>query len=194
MILNRRTLLACIIAIIGLMAGAACAVENSGNERKGKLERQQQIDELDKRPTIDVAVEQHEEMSKSIRDTMTSELHIPEWINDNGSGYYGCNEFGELNENTARKQELDRWYSPGSLSEKQWPKSVEILTRIAANYGFTKIVTTKDTPGDHVVTILDGKNGEIYFASAKNTVLSITTGCHLVSKKPTGSESEVATG
>lgn len=69
--------------------------------------------------------------------------------------------------------------SPGNIPDADWPRALKLVTELAGKHGFTQAKPVVDRPGDHEVSITDRYGAELIFGTAKNTILSLSTGCHL---------------
>lgn len=69
--------------------------------------------------------------------------------------------------------------SKGNISDAEWPRALALVTEVAAQNGFDRVNTVIDRPGDHEVAITDRLGAELIFGTAKNTIVSLSTGCHL---------------
>jgi hypothetical protein len=74
---------------------------------------------------------------------------------------------------------LAGWTAQGNLPDGKWESAVAAVAEIARPYGFGEPKVVVNRPSDHEVSFRDGHGAEMLFGTAKNTILSLTTGCHL---------------
>lgn len=144
------------------------------------MQRDQQYAELMNRPNISEAVVLYEDMRGKIRDRMSSEFTLPKWTEQQDSSRFsGCApQFSEVDQKDSTKKYLPRWFTTAPLGAK-WQKVKEIVTEVAAGYGFNRISLDIAKPDDAEYNLNDQYGAELSIGSAKNTVLALTTGCHL---------------
>ncbi|MCA1189969.1 MULTISPECIES: LppA family lipoprotein [unclassified Saccharopolyspora] len=158
-----------------VMSLTACGVE-PGQESEGSMEDQRA--ELLSRPSMEEASARYQEMLTRVRDELA--VAYP-WISWNyvrelhNSGCTGFNEFTT----TAESQTLGVWSTEGNIPDPEWPHAEQIVARISAEYGFTPPETVVSRPADHQIVGSDAYGAGYRFGTAKRTVLSGSTGCHL---------------
>ncbi|MFC4086250.1 LppA family lipoprotein [Amycolatopsis samaneae] len=138
---------------------------------------------LMRRPDIDQAQATYTEMLTAIRDRLTAEFGRTWEQRGDLSGAACLNDYPGLNAD-GESRTLPRWLSPGNLPDNQWARAQTLLGEIATKYGFQPTPTIRvDKPGEHDVVYhkRDGLPDEtlLYFGTAKNTDISVSTGCHL---------------
>jgi hypothetical protein len=129
-------------------------------------------------------VKRYEEMRTKIRDKLTTEGLAREWEAKGDASVRGCRSgfseaFSEIDDNTAEVRGLSNWVSSGNLSDDKWEKAVSVVAEIAREYSFGEPRVVVNRPSDHEVSIKDGYGAEVLFGTAKNTIITLTTGCHL---------------
>jgi predicted LppA-like lipoprotein len=167
-----RLLGSVIVVVVALLS--ACA------ENKGKA-LASQFTELMGRPDIEAAAQRYEEMQTKITETLTAESIASDWRQDEGSSSVrGClPAFPEVDSAANEVRALKMWSSPGNLADEKWDRAVALVNEVARGYGFGDVRVVVNRPSDHEVSIRDGYGAEILFGTAKNTILGVTTGCHL---------------
>lgn len=134
---------------------------------------------LMKRPNLTEVEASYQAMFQTIRERLTAELDLPEWIPDKepiaGSS---CGE-PVSNLDGAEKRNYSPGYSPGKLPEDKWPQALAIVTEVAGKHGFGPPKVVVSGPSDHEVEFTDPYNGSMVFGTGGNTVLAGFTGCHL---------------
>ncbi|MBB4686966.1 LppA family lipoprotein [Amycolatopsis jiangsuensis] len=147
------------------------------------MSKQQQHAQLATRPTLDKAVVGYEKLRTALRERLTAEFGVTQWTEEpNSDDYRGCApQFPDVTEQEAGKKFLPRWYAQTSLLP-QWAKVKEVVREVAGGYGFTTITLDTNQAGDAELNLADQLGAELSVGSAKYTVMSLTTGCHLIKK------------
>jgi hypothetical protein len=162
---------------ITVTAAAACG-DRPGDTVNKDANRQQQIQELLKRPDIDKAVARYEQMRTEIRDRLTAEVELPPWKARDGTRA-GCREFPDVDGMEKQSAQLGTWSTKASLPDDNWPRAVEIFAEVTRSYGFEsppRVIV--DRPGNHEVTAADEFGADVILGTEVNTTLSLLTGCH----------------
>ena len=134
------------------------------------------------RPTSAQAVARYEQMQQRMRTRLDAELGPFRWRQviageDGGCGAAFPPELGGV------VVYLPSWGFDANIPDDQWPRAKEIVTAIAAEYGFTTPTLQVDEPGRHTSTGADTLLGAQYdFGTQAATSLQVTTGCHLATK------------
>ncbi|APU18937.1 LppA family lipoprotein [Actinoalloteichus sp. GBA129-24] len=128
------------------------------------------------RPSIEQITERYEEMQERITTRLSEELGPWEWVNDQNMTRSGCAEFPHVG---GESRSLDRRHFLGSLPDAQWPQAVAIVTEISGEYDFGEPEVIVDRVGDHEIVGHDPFGARYTFGTAANTLLSVSTGCHL---------------
>lgn len=63
--------------------------------------------------------------------------------------------------------------------DTRWDDAVRIVAEVTGEYGFGPPQTIVDRPSDHEITGFDSYGAKYLFGTAANTVLLVSTGCHL---------------
>jgi outer membrane murein-binding lipoprotein Lpp len=162
-----------VASIITLLLLAGC---NSAAKEKDKMS--EAFAELMKRPDITQVQADYQSMFETIRERLVAEVGVAQWVPHrlpiSGAG---CDAgFSHLDGET---RSMDAGMSPGNLSDAKWDQAVAIVTEVAGKRGFgaPKVIVSK--PNSHEVSFRDPYNGELLFGSGGNTVLAVSTGCHL---------------
>lgn len=141
------------------------------------------FNELLDRPDIETVQSDYLALLELVRNRLVSDLGLDPFVLDaeepiSGSACPG--EFSTVRE--AEVRHIAASHSPGNLADEDWPRAVELVTELAAEKGFTDPRTVVDRPGDHEVALYDPYGAELIFGTAKNTIVSLSTGCHLTSE------------
>lgn len=138
------------------------------------------FDVLSRRPDIDAIDSRYRELLAAIRAALVEEIGVPAWLPSGGVVNHstGRGPFARLGADC----EIHRYtsgISPGAVSDVDWPRATAIVAELAGRHGFAAPTVVVDRPGDHEVSFSGEYGGELFFGTAVNTTLSLTTGCHL---------------
>jgi hypothetical protein len=166
-------LLGSVIAVLVVLLGG-CA------EDKGKA-LESQFAELMGRPDIEAAAQRYDEMQVKITERLAGENIAAGWAREErGSGVRSClPAFPEVDPDANEERSLKPWVSQGNLPDEKWDRAVAVVSETVRGYGFSDLQVVVNRPSDHEVSIRDGYGARIMFGTAKNTILAVTTGCHL---------------
>jgi len=147
------------------------------------MSKQQQQAQLATRPTLDDAIAGYEKLRTTIRERLTAEFGVAQWTEEpNSAEFGGCApQFPDMTEQEASKKFLSRWYSPASVLPR-WGEVKQVVRDVAGGYGFTTVSLDTNQAGDAELNLTDQLGAQLSVGSGKNTVLALTTGCHLVKK------------
>ena len=142
--------------------------------------QQQQLNELMSRPDINQVIASYTDMRDKLAQQLTTEFGMGSWQSLHDGRDSGCaNEFPNVDRYDVVRHNLDRLSNGQILSTEQWSKAVEVASNVANRYGFTRIGPRVDKPPSHYLTILDQNGAELFVGTEQQTVISVTTGCHL---------------
>ncbi|MGH3909156.1 MAG: LppA family lipoprotein [Pseudonocardiaceae bacterium] len=134
---------------------------------------------LAQRPTIEDIRATYEQMQPRLRDRLSAEVGPMHWVNrENFSGAGGVD--GQV-------LTLDSWLSRGNLPDSRWDDAVRIVAEVTGEYGFGPPQVVVNRPSDHEITGFDPYGAKYLFGTAANTVLMVSTGCHLPANAHPGS-------
>jgi hypothetical protein len=160
-----------------------CGACGPGADQKGgSMPKSEQFTTLLQRPDIEQMQARYLAMMEQIRSELVSRLDVAEWQPDEGgvSGS-GCGaDFPDVGAD-GEVRRYSSGFSPGNIPDDKWPAAVEMVADIARTNGFADPLVVVDRPGDHEVSMRDGYGAELLFGTARNTTLSVSTGCHLTS-------------
>ncbi|MFD8494931.1 LppA family lipoprotein [Amycolatopsis sp. NPDC059657] len=182
--LSRVWPIAAVLTGVLLLAGCSGGHEYLDPQPTGpSMSKQQQQAQLATRPTLDDAVAGYEKLRAAIRDRLTSEFGVAQWVEEpNSAEFAGCApQFPDVTEQEASKKFLSRWSSPTSLLAR-WGEVKEVVREVASGSGFTTVALDTNQAGDAELTLTDQLGAQLSVGSGKNTVVALTTGCHLVRK------------
>ncbi|MGH4017377.1 MAG: LppA family lipoprotein, partial [Pseudonocardiaceae bacterium] len=167
-----------------LVIALTCAVLAAGCTFGGS--EQENMDEklatLAQRPTIEDIRATYEDMQARLRDRLSAEVGLQQWINDQNLSGAGCGD-----DIDGQSLTLDSWTSKGNLPDTRWDDAVRIVTGVTGEYGFGPPQAIVDRPSDHEITGFDPYGAKYLFGTAANTVLMVSTGCHLPADAHPGS-------
>jgi hypothetical protein len=143
----------------------------------------QQFNELMKRPNIDEVTSKYSEMLAKIRGELSGKLGVQGWQeNSNGSQSPGCNDFHNVDAWDAKRIYLNSWIAPSSIPDDQWSTATRVLSEASGQYEFKAVTLQENKQGDHQFNIKDPYGAELSLGTAKNTLLTLVTGCHLTAE------------
>ncbi|PRX44939.1 putative LppA-like lipoprotein [Prauserella shujinwangii] len=170
--MTKPHLLTALTAMTALLAGGCDSGSSADdvNEMFGKLMR---------RPHIEAVQADYLALLDRIRARLVDQLGIKPFVPDREpfSGAACPGEMSEVKEAQVRFYPSAR--SPGTIPDADWPRAVEIVTEITSENGFGEPRTVVDRPGDHEVAIYDTYDAELIIGTAENTIVGLSTGCHL---------------
>ncbi len=164
----RRLMTALALAVL---AAASCGLVGSEKD-----DMDHKLATLAQRPTIEEIRMTYEDMQARLRDRLSAELGPLQWVNDQNFGGAGCADFPNVG---GQSLTLDRWTSEGNLPDARWEDAVRVVAQVTGEYGFGTPRVVVDRPSDHEITATDRYGGHYLFGTAANTVLMVSTGCHL---------------
>ncbi|HEX2297216.1 MAG TPA: LppA family lipoprotein [Pseudonocardiaceae bacterium] len=164
--------------LMPVVLAAGCTMGGSEND-----DMDDKLATLAQRPTIEEMSAAYEQMQTRLRDRLSAELGPLRWVNRENRGGAGCADFPGAG---GQSLTLDRWTSEGNLPDAQWDRAVQIVAEVTGEYGFGPPESVVDRPGDHEITATDRYGGGYQFGTARNTVLMVSTGCHLPADRHPG--------
>lgn len=169
-----RAALVCALAALCVVCGP------SVDPKGGSVGAEEQFATLMQRPDIEEAQARYLRMLAAIRDEMVAGFGIAAWRPAEGgpSGSACGADFPDVGAD-GEVRRFSSGMSPGNLPDDKWPAAVAEVAEIAATYGFAAPRVVVDRPGDHEVSLRDDYGAELLFGTARNTTLSVSTGCHL---------------
>ena len=177
----RRAGLAGLAALACAVGVVVCGACGTGIESKGdSVGIEEQFATLLQRPDIEQAQERYLALLGTIRAELVARLGISAWQPDKGgpSGSACGAEFPDVGAD-GEVRRYSSGMSPGNIPDDRWAAAVGVVTELAARQGFGTPGVVVDRPGDHEVSLRDAYGAELLFGTARNTTLSISTGCHL---------------
>lgn len=141
---------------------------------------------LAQRPTIEDIRATYEDMQVRLRDRLSTEVGPLQWVNRKNFSGAGCADFPNVG---GQSLTLDGWMSKGNLPDARWDRAVQIVVEVTGEYGFGTPGVLVDRPSDHEITATDPYGGNYLFGTAANTVLLVSTGCHLPANAHPGADS-----
>ncbi len=154
-----------------IVASAGCSSDASEKDaQKDKLAT------LAQRPTIEQITATYEDMQDKLRGRLSAEVGPLRWINKENTSGAGCADFPGVG---GQRRTLSGWTSEGNLPDAQWERAVAIVAEVTGEYGFEAPKAIVDRPSDHEIRATDSYSGGYLFGTASNTVLMVSTGCHL---------------
>jgi hypothetical protein len=164
-----------VIALLAMTAGCSSAA-------KEKEEMSDVFTELMKRPNLTQVQADYQSMFETIRERLVAEVGVAQWVphHDPISGSACPGDLSHLD--GAGTLSMDAGTSPGNLPDAKWDQAVAIVSEVAGKLGFGAPKVIISGPSDHEVSFRDPYNGQLLFGTGGNTVLAVSTGCHLTSE------------
>lgn len=138
---------------------------------------------MSKSVSMESAIADADQMRQEMFRALAAELDERTWAvtpNDDGPTRAGCN-----GDDGAETVILPAYYFAGTYPEESWKKAAQVVEKVGRAHGFDRVKVLVDRPGDFSMTGLAEDGGSYDFGMGKNTVLGITTGCHVWDDKPT---------
>ena len=167
----RNALLIAAVGVLLAACGAPPAPTDEGPMEDPKASLQQ-------RPSIEEMSARYGQMQQRLRDRLAAEVGATSWEVSAPVSRAGCTEHPDVHE--AESWVLDSWKSAGNLPDADWTRAVTIVGDVTGEYGFGAPETIVDRPGDHEITAKDSYGAVYQFGTASNTMLMVSTGCHLL--------------
>jgi hypothetical protein len=139
----------------------------------------QAFEELMKRPSITQVEADYQSMFQTIRERLTAEVGVAEWVPDDDPISSSACAGSISNLDGAEVRRYDAGMSPGNLPDAKWDQAVAIVTEVAGQHAFGAPDVIVSGPSDHEVSLRNAYNGELLFGTGANTILGGSTGCHL---------------
>ncbi|MDI2032547.1 LppA family lipoprotein [Saccharopolyspora sp. TS4A08] len=133
---------------------------------------------LQQRPSIEQIIAQYGQMQERLRDLLDHLVGPLRWAVSTPETRVDCTEFAGSD---AESRVLESWRAAEPIADHDWPSAVSIVRSITAEYGFGEPEIIVNRTGDHEITGNDSYGAVYTFGTAKATILTLTTGCHLPS-------------
>lgn len=167
-------LLPLFIAAIALLL-SGCDTESSKDGKVNEL-----FNELMKLPDIRTVESQYQGLLTQLQERLHAEMGLKPWdpAREPVSASACVGELSSLSSDGEIRR-LSPGSSPGNISDADWPRAVKLVSDVAKQQGFGEPEVVVERPGDHEVSFRDNYGARLIFGTAKNTILGISTGCHL---------------
>jgi hypothetical protein len=162
----------------------ACAITLTGcGDGQGGMTREEQFTQLMRRPSEEQMVHRYDQMQHEIADRLTAAFGLPAWtVNDSTGGEALCgHEFNDIGAEAGTKS-LPLITTAAPIPDEKWDQAVKIAENIARRNGFGPPQRVVDRARQHTVDFKDQWGGLLGMDSGSNTVLSVSTGCHLTAE------------
>ncbi|GAA5104619.1 LppA family lipoprotein [Haloechinothrix salitolerans] len=161
------------LAVAVILAVGGC------DTRPSEDDAHEMFQQLMERPDIETVQADYLALLERIRTRLVDELGIEPFIPDEEpvSGAACPGDLSEVKE--AEVRFYPSAYSPDDISDADWPRAVALVTDTISKHGFGEPRTVVDREGDHEVAIYDSYGAELIFGTAENTIVGLSTGCHL---------------
>jgi hypothetical protein len=134
--------------------------------------------ELAARPRLEEMVARYEQMQQQLGDRLDAELGPHLWYQDREASNSPCSSpYDDVN---GRQWRSGGWKFDGPIRDQDWPRALQILAEVTAEYGFTLDGLAIDQPGRHHVNGFDHDlDAHFEFGTQDHTRIYVKTGCHL---------------
>jgi hypothetical protein len=153
------------------VAAVAVAVVSGCTTSEGKT----MATPIEQRPPIEQVEQEYLAMLEKAQRVLTDELGVGAWIEHRET-------VGEARCGPDDEDGVERTYNLGTagpIPDEDWDRAVEAVAGAVGPHGFTEVDEYLDRPGDHSVHIDHPDGARVSFGTARATILSVTTGCHL---------------
>lgn len=168
-------------ALTALVCAATLLLSGCDSEKAKDDQVNAYFSELMQRPDIEQMQADYLAMLEEIRGRLVKDIGIESFIPDPDGPISASACPGDLSalSSDAEVRRYRSGRSPGNISDADWPRALKLVAEVAAEQGFDTVTPVIDKPGDHEVAISHPYGAELIFGTAKNTILSLSTGCHL---------------
>lgn len=174
-LMKPTSLLAALAATAALVVGGCDNTSGASEDNVNEM-----FSQLMQRPDIETVQAGYLALLEQIRARLVDDLGLKAFIPETEEPISGSACPGPMSAvSDAQVRHYTSGFSPGSISDADWPRAVEIVTGITSQHGFGTPKTVVDRHGDHEIAIYDTYGAELIFGTANNTILSLATGCHL---------------
>jgi hypothetical protein len=161
-----KALKAVVSAVFAAVLLAGCA---------GPSAEQEEHVDVTGRPGLEQVVARYEQMQQRIRDRLDAELGPFAWEQPRPESRSPCG----AHDSEGVRMFMAVWTFDGNVPDRDWPRARDIVTTVAAEYGFTTAGMQIATPGHHRTTAADPTLDALFdFRTQVNTLMQVTTGCH----------------
>ncbi|PRX47756.1 putative LppA-like lipoprotein [Prauserella shujinwangii] len=167
-------------AVTAVTCAAALLVSGCGPDQSKDGDVNAHFAELLRRPDIERVQADYLAMVERIQSGLVREIGIEPFPDDGDEPVSGSacpGEFSAVPEAEVRRYRFGA--SPTPIDDDTWPRALRLVGDLAAERGFDRQDVVVDRPGDHEVAFRDRYGAELIFGTAENTVVSLSTGCHL---------------
>lgn len=165
-----------VVALLCVAVLAGC--DGSGEE--DPMKTHEQFEKLMQRPDLEQAKERYEKLQREIRAKLKDEFDLSEWKKGGGvdqpDSY--CSDFPDADGFDVGTYRWAGRVAEGSVIP-DWDRAVNLVRQIAAGYGFDKVTLDAGNAEDRTLELVDHSGAKLLLGSRGNTVLRISTGCHL---------------
>lgn len=167
---NRACVL--ILVLLTTLAGACSSPQEASIDARA---------ELLARPSSEQAVERYQQMQRRIQSEVEAVIGPRDWVvvGERVDDVCGFGRFGEQKD--ARSVSLPRSQFAGGITDTQWPRVSAGINSVLREYGFSSEgLVVLDRNGTREINAAEPATGATFtFGSKVNTLVRISTGCHL---------------
>lgn len=181
-LIARASLTVCVV-LLGMLAASCNDNYPGAGDDESDMSPNEQFTTLMRRPDMDAALERYRSMSHEIRARLSNEFGLPAWTSGGGGRVSpGCDDFPGVHGWDAEQHVGDNWSTPKPLTDAQWPNAVAEVKEIARTYGFDNATIDVAKQRFRKIELEDGYGATLYFGKETNTLIGVTTGCHLTAE------------
>lgn len=172
-------------AVMRTVVVMLCVAVFAGCDDLGEdpMKTQGQFDKLMQRPDLEQAMQRYEKIQREIRAKLKDEFDLSEWKKGGGDDQPDsyCSDFPDVDGLDAGNYHWAGRVAEGSVIP-DWDRAVNLVRQIATRYGFDKVTLDAGNAEDRTLELIDHRGAKLLLGSRGNTVLRISTGCHLTSE------------
>ncbi|WP_317495315.1 LppA family lipoprotein [Haloechinothrix sp. LS1_15] len=144
---------------------------------------EEQYETVAERPDRKQAIAAYEELQEKVRAALRERFDFPEWEPGGGEERTtpGCSEFPDLIGLDAASTGLQNWIAEAGISPYDWSDAQDILREAGREYGFEQVTLDIQESHDLSFELTNDTGAKLRLMSGRNTntVLRVSTGCHL---------------
>lgn len=146
---------------------------------------QDQYNTLVQRPDIEEATEKYKSLLDEVKAALTTRFDLPEWEYTDGSRMdeSGCGfNFPDVRADQGVARSIRGGFTRESIPSRRWDEALQLVTKIANEYGFKGPQRIADEPGNREAYYFDAAGTRFAFGQVDNISIGISTGCFLTSE------------
>lgn len=143
---------------------------------------QDQYSTLMQRPNIEQATDEYKKLLAELKATLRKKFDLPKWeyTDDQRMDESGCGfNFPDVRADQGVARSIKGGFTRDTIPAGKWGEALQIVTRIANDYGFKGPQRIADEPGNREVYYFDAAGTRLAFGQVNNISIGISTGCFL---------------